>query len=387
MRDRRRSIAASSGCGQTAWRQPGRSTSLPRSACKVSSRGTGHCDDSTRTRGSALGSGPSAEGSAIQTWSGTFKSEYRSSNFENSNRSRMWLPGGGIARARFRSRRRRAPGRPGADSHTGEGGRAEIGSCPSTRPMGGRCRSSVEPRVGLMSDLNGPRGDPDLLFLGQAQDLAAAGPMNHVPERNPAAVALNDLADEVSRQSADRLAVALPEPDPVGQGHPGRNSIKGPTSNVRPFERHHANWASSKSQRYWPSEGANCFHETPRWHSVERARPVDRRRQFLRERHPERSPGAWRAWTWTPAGSAESGRCMPRPGDRQRARPTEETLERPRYTRRVDRSDVAHRTNACWAAASAFSSSGVERRPICTQSDNWLRMSLSLPRASSTASM
>ena len=71
--------------------------------------------------------------------------------------------------------------------------------------------------VGLVGDLNGPRGDPDLLFLGQAQDIAAAGPVNHVPERNPAAVALNDLADEVSRQAADRLAVALPEPDPVGK--------------------------------------------------------------------------------------------------------------------------------------------------------------------------
>ena len=41
-------------------------------------------------------------------------------------------------------------------------------------------------RVGLMGDLDGPCRDPDLLFLGQAQDVAAAGPMNHVPERHPA---------------------------------------------------------------------------------------------------------------------------------------------------------------------------------------------------------
>ena len=78
---------------------------------------------------------------------------------------------------------------------------------------------------------------------------------------------------------------------------------------------------------------------------------------------------------------------MPRSTDRRRAMPTGARAERPRCTHSGRSVDVAQPDERLLGLGQSLSSSGVERRPICTQSDNWLRMSLSLPRASSTASM
>ena len=66
-------------------------------------------------------------------------------------------------------------------------------------------------RVCLPRDLNGAGRDPDLLFFGQAEDVAARRAVNQVPERHAAAIALNDLLDEIRHQAADCFAVSLPE--------------------------------------------------------------------------------------------------------------------------------------------------------------------------------
>ena len=47
----------------------------PHAAWEASFGGEGHCEVSTRIPGSAFGSGPSAEGNAIQRYRGTFSSE------------------------------------------------------------------------------------------------------------------------------------------------------------------------------------------------------------------------------------------------------------------------------------------------------------------------
>ena len=94
-------------------------------------------------------------------------------------------------------------------------------------------------RVSLMGNLDGPRGDPDLLFLGQTQDLTTCRPVHHVPERNSTPIALNCLPHEVGHEPRDRLAVPFPKPDPVGSA-PWRNSTNGPTSDARPTLRDHA---------------------------------------------------------------------------------------------------------------------------------------------------
>ena len=72
--------------------------------------------------------------------------------------------------------------------------------------------------IGLAGNLHGPRRDPDLLFLGEPENLLRGGTVNHLPERNAAPVAVNHLADEIGHEPADGLLVSLPEPDPVWQG-------------------------------------------------------------------------------------------------------------------------------------------------------------------------
>src|SRR5205823_14489530 len=70
-------------------------------------------------------------------------------------------------------------------------------------------------RVGLPGDLDGARGDPHLLFLGQAEDLPAGRAMHHLPERDLASIAQHGLADEVRDQAVDGLVITFPEPEPV----------------------------------------------------------------------------------------------------------------------------------------------------------------------------
>ena len=101
------------------------------------------------------------------------------------------------------------------------------------------------------------------------------------------------------------------------------------------------------------------------------------------ERRRARSPGGSRAWRSRPAGSGGSGRCTPRSTDRRRGMPSRDWPERPRYKLGLI-GRRGSRYERMLGLRQSSSSSGVERRPICTQSDNWLRMSFSLPRASST---
>ena len=68
-----------------------------------------------------------------------------------------------------------------------------------------------------MGHLDGARGDAELFFFRQAEDLAAGRPVNHMPECDAASVAEDCLLDEVSQHATNGLAIAFPEPDPIGQ--------------------------------------------------------------------------------------------------------------------------------------------------------------------------
>ena len=72
--------------------------------------------------------------------------------------------------------------------------------------------------IGLAGDLEQPGGHADLVFFGHPQDIGRARPVDQVPERDLAPIPGDRLADDVDGHAQDRVEVARPEPDPVGQG-------------------------------------------------------------------------------------------------------------------------------------------------------------------------
>src|SRR5690242_6421499 len=80
--------------------------------------------------------------------------------------------------------------------------------------------------IGLARALDGAGRDPDLLLFGKAEELVAGRPVDDVPERDLAPIAADGLPDEIDDEAEQRVEIALPEPDPVGQ-RPGSKIEEG----------------------------------------------------------------------------------------------------------------------------------------------------------------